>query len=184
MKSYSAKLRDPRWQRKRLELLHSARWKCDECSSEERELNVHHYWYESGKDPWDYPRKCYAVLCDICHNAWHASKLHCDKSIAGLNLLQLDQVHGLIAGLKCAVEHEDYEFGRHSDTMFIASFVRGFWAPHGYQKGLLDECLLQASRGEPFLFSSVVSGVIPDRAEYAYIRCWIDAVTNAEGAYR
>ena len=52
-KTYSEKLKDPRWQKKRLEILDSAGWRCEDCGcglQDGREFHVHHTAYISGKD--------------------------------------------------------------------------------------------------------------------------------------
>ena len=49
--------RDPRWQKKRLEVLERAEWCCEWCGDSERELQVHHGYYEGNKKPWEYPNK-------------------------------------------------------------------------------------------------------------------------------
>jgi 5-methylcytosine-specific restriction endonuclease McrA len=64
--SYSLKLKDPRWQRKRLEILTRDNFTCQECFSTVKELNVHHLVYRR-RDPWDYPNYCYQTLCVECH---------------------------------------------------------------------------------------------------------------------
>jgi 5-methylcytosine-specific restriction endonuclease McrA len=46
MSRYSSMLRDPRWQRKRLKIMESDKWKCSKCGSTKSELNVHHLRYE------------------------------------------------------------------------------------------------------------------------------------------
>jgi len=67
--SYSDKLKDIRWQKKRLQLLEAANWKCTnlKCSTPELQLHVHHRLYRKNADPWDYEDWCYAVLCENCH---------------------------------------------------------------------------------------------------------------------
>jgi hypothetical protein len=65
--SYSEKLRDPRWQKKRLEILERDGWTCRECFDTESTLVVHHRKYLPGKDPWDYPEKLLITLCEGCH---------------------------------------------------------------------------------------------------------------------
>lgn len=67
MKKYSEKLRDPRWQKKRLQILERDNWQCQICKDTESTLHVHHWYYETGKDPWDYPLKSLATLCESCH---------------------------------------------------------------------------------------------------------------------
>ena len=39
---YVEKLKDPRWQRKRLEILQRDDWKCYWCKDDKTTLNVHH----------------------------------------------------------------------------------------------------------------------------------------------
>jgi len=65
--SYAEKLRDPRWQRKRLEALESANWECDHCEESQKTLSVHHKFYVNGREPWDYSIRQLEVLCDDCH---------------------------------------------------------------------------------------------------------------------
>ena len=64
--TYSEKLRSPRWQKKRLEILSRDNWKCQECGNEETNLQVHHVVYRR-VDPWAYPDHLYQTLCDQCH---------------------------------------------------------------------------------------------------------------------
>lgn len=64
---YSKKLKDPRWQKKRLEILERDDWSCQKCSDTESTLVVHHRRYIYGKDPWDYPNYMLVTLCESCH---------------------------------------------------------------------------------------------------------------------
>lgn len=66
-KSYSDLLRDPRWQKKRLEILNAAGFKCEDCGSSDKELQVHHCIYLKDRLPWDYNRNTLMAICDICH---------------------------------------------------------------------------------------------------------------------
>lgn len=71
MANYSDKLKDPRWQKKRLLVLEDNGWTCGICHDTESTLHVHHRLYWKDCDPWDYPDQIYAVLCDQCHEAEH-----------------------------------------------------------------------------------------------------------------
>lgn len=71
MSSYSELLRDPRWQRKRLEALNFADWRCDRCCDAESTLHVHHKRYVKGRAPWEYDLEELAVLCAHCHGVEH-----------------------------------------------------------------------------------------------------------------
>lgn len=64
--TYSQKLRDPRWQKKRLQILERDNWKCCACGNGAQSLQVHHLVYRK-LDPWDYPDDCYQTLCEDCH---------------------------------------------------------------------------------------------------------------------
>lgn len=70
-KTYSEKLRDPRWQKLRLEVMQRDGWRCLRCQSTTNELNVHHLHYERGRAPWEYPPASLETICDPCHAAEH-----------------------------------------------------------------------------------------------------------------
>ena len=71
MSSFSEQYKDPRWQKKRLRILELANWKCERCCRKEKELHVHHLYYESNKKPWEYPDAALVCLCDDCHLKIH-----------------------------------------------------------------------------------------------------------------
>ena len=62
---YSEKLRDPRWQKKRLEIMNRDEFTCQACSDSKSTLNVHHMQYHG--DPWDAPNESLETLCELCH---------------------------------------------------------------------------------------------------------------------
>ena len=164
--------KDPRWQKKRLERFELAGWKCCECSSTKNELNLHHYWYENGRDVWDYPDACFVVLCDGCHESWHAKKSSIDK-VLKFSLSEMDQAHGLLCGLRCATYGTDFAFIPGIDALTATAVIRGFWPPLDYQRLMIDECLKLLSRGKPFTLSRLVSIVIPlDNSDFAFISDW------------
>jgi len=80
--TYSEKLKDPRWQRLRLELMEAAGWMCQECGSLTKTLEIHHIVYLRC-DPWDYPRHLYQVLCCDCHDERQELT---DKAVGALRL--------------------------------------------------------------------------------------------------
>lgn len=63
--TYSEKLRNPKWQKKRLEILQRDNFKCVLCKDDETELHVHHQKYT--KNPWDAPNKDLKTMCKNCH---------------------------------------------------------------------------------------------------------------------
>lgn len=64
---YSKKLKDPRWQKKRLKTLERDGWKCVICECDYRTLHVHHRSYQWNQEPWDAPDSELASICDLCH---------------------------------------------------------------------------------------------------------------------
>ena len=69
MSSYSEKLKDPRWQKKRLEVLERDGWQCQHrlCGDKKSTLFVHHLYYEKGREPWEYPLEAFITFCGRCH---------------------------------------------------------------------------------------------------------------------
>lgn len=65
--NYSEKLKDPRWQKKRLEIFERDSFCCQKCLSEDKTLHVHHKKYQHGKEPWEYDDKWLVTLCEDCH---------------------------------------------------------------------------------------------------------------------
>ena len=65
--SYAEKLKDPRWQKKRLEILERDKWTCKFCGDAEETLHVHHLFYMPKIEPWDIPDGFLLTLCESCH---------------------------------------------------------------------------------------------------------------------
>jgi hypothetical protein len=65
--TYSEKLRHPKWQKKRLEVLNRDGFTCRNCWSGDKTLDVHHLIYLKGRDPWEYPLDHLLTLCHECH---------------------------------------------------------------------------------------------------------------------
>jgi hypothetical protein len=70
--TYSEKLRDPRWQRKRLEIMKRDDFACMNCKSKDKTLVVHHRVYINGREPWEYENHSLETLCEECHNRIHS----------------------------------------------------------------------------------------------------------------
>lgn len=71
--NYSDKLKDPRWQKKRLEILNRDGFKCLACGDTNNTLHVHHCYYVKGRDPWSYGDRALKTLCSQCHDVAHLS---------------------------------------------------------------------------------------------------------------
>lgn len=68
---YTEKRRDPRWQRKRLEVMKRDNFRCVECGTDQATLNVHHLRYVKGAQPWEYENSNLETLCEDCHKQRH-----------------------------------------------------------------------------------------------------------------
>jgi hypothetical protein len=78
--NYPELLKDPRWQRKRLEIFQRDNFTCQICLAADKTLHVHHIKYV-GRYPWETPDKYLLTLCEFCHGQEEAAK--------ELNLLDL-----------------------------------------------------------------------------------------------
>lgn len=64
--NYSEKLKDPRWQKKRLEVLQRDDFRCLLCGDPDSSLHVHHQKYV-GDNPWNAPTMFLRTYCEHCH---------------------------------------------------------------------------------------------------------------------
>lgn len=74
MSTYSERLKDPRWQRKRLEIFERDGFACRVCGDTKKELQVHHIMYLAGLEPWNYPGEVLVTLCVAHHEAEELGK--------------------------------------------------------------------------------------------------------------
>ena len=88
MSNYAQLLRDPRWQRKRLERLQASHWQCELCGDATETLHVHHTFYQRNLEPWGYPDEALKVLCATCHKSWHELRSDIQE---GLNYLSKNE---------------------------------------------------------------------------------------------
>lgn len=70
-KTYWQKLKDPRWQKLRLQVMEANNFCCEMCGDSESTLNVHHKEYLKGHEPWEYETNQLSVLCESCHDCVH-----------------------------------------------------------------------------------------------------------------
>ena len=73
--AYAEERRDPRWQKKRLEIMQRDGFKCFDCGESTNTLAVHHAYYVKGRKCWDYPSFALSTLCADCHAYRHSEKV-------------------------------------------------------------------------------------------------------------
>lgn len=71
MTPYQQLLQHPLWQKKRLEVLDKAGWRCQCCKSDQEQLHAHHIFYRKDAKPWEYEEGEIISLCDECHELEH-----------------------------------------------------------------------------------------------------------------
>lgn len=86
--------KDPRWQRRRLEIMSRSRFHCERCDTEDKTLHVHHKKYFKGRKPWEYDDSELICLCSTCHESCHDLNTFIALSTADL----LDWSHSRIVG--------------------------------------------------------------------------------------
>jgi hypothetical protein len=91
-KTYYEKLQDPRWQRKRLDVMQRAGFACEWCGSRAAALNIHHGWYAKGCEPWDYGEVTLYCLCQPCHERAETLKRELYFEIARIHPREHEQL--------------------------------------------------------------------------------------------
>ncbi len=68
---YAEKLKDPRWQKLRLEVFERDQWTCQHCYQQMEaagNLQVHHKYRQYPPiEPWEYPQEALITYCEKCH---------------------------------------------------------------------------------------------------------------------
>ena len=69
-------------------------------------LHVHHSYYVSGRNPWDYGSEELEVLCSKCHYQRHQDMEDLNTSICG-GIISPDEVIGYVIAKECITAHRD-----------------------------------------------------------------------------
>jgi hypothetical protein len=118
--SYSEKLLDPRWQRKRLEIFNRDNWQCKRCDTTHKTLHVHHKKYESGREPWEYENELLVTLCADCHE--HETLNYNEELNELIDFIKIKLTTNGIFYLSCILGN--YKFERsHDDVVRALDFV-------------------------------------------------------------
>lgn len=100
------KYRDPRWQRRRLEIMQLAGFRCQECGDDSATLNVHHGYYVRGRDPWDYHDHALKCLCEPCHGRYSEAINSLKDEMSRMTLAQLDQAFSFCFRLNATTDRD------------------------------------------------------------------------------
>jgi hypothetical protein len=120
MAGYWEKLKDPRWQRKRLAVFQRAGFECEECGANDKQLHAHHKLYRKNADPWDYQDDELACLCDECHSKAHDLRTRLNEALARLTSLELEFVIGYATACAClSSPHNPCRVGTAEEAMGV-----------------------------------------------------------------
>jgi len=102
--SYSEKLKNPQWQKKRLQIFQRDNWTCQSCGDTTSPLHIHHLKYFR-VDPWEYDDHFLVTYCETCHESEH----HLGQSVRDslIELVKADKIYIRPLGQLCVLI-EDY----------------------------------------------------------------------------
>lgn len=123
-KDYYELLSDPRWQRKRLEIMQRDNFTCQHCGSTDKTLHVHHKYYLTNKFPWDYCNTALITLCDDCHKEEH-NNIEIPYLIGELNKFGFtnkmieDILRGILLQLTSFISVSDIKLAYKEDSHYV-----------------------------------------------------------------
>lgn len=94
--SYAKKLKNPLWQKKRLEVLSRDNFTCKECGSTSDTLNVHHGYYAFKTEPWEYPDETLHSVCETCHKVYEEIKAALYRELGKFSISDLQEVFRIV----------------------------------------------------------------------------------------
>ena len=148
---YLELLRDPRWQRMRLETMNRDGFKCRSCGNDKSTLNVHHRYYVRGRAPWEYDPDTLRTLCEPCHERAELMREALAHSVAQVDERDEHFVLGFIQGISCkrlAMEGRNSIANVMSDEQ-AAGLDLGFGCEKGATKAAVDDSPEREARFKP-----------------------------------
>ncbi len=100
--TYAEQLKHPNWQRRRLEILQRAEFRCESCADADTTLHVHHKIYRKGSKAWEYSDSELEALCERCHEAETLLRRELDEALALLDSSCLETLLGYAKALAIA----------------------------------------------------------------------------------
>ncbi len=123
-KTYSEKLADPRWQKKRLEVLERCEWSCLNCGDSSNQLQVHHLVYERGVEPWDHDNQYLIAVCKNCHEELDDTRSRILKMMAHYPPEFLRDLHDALCNVLEPVHNGTHPYERWTRWMDAANKIR------------------------------------------------------------
>lgn len=92
--TYAQQLKDPRWQKRRLEILSKADFRCVNCDAKDKTLHVHHKIYRKGCLAWEYADEDLESLCEDCHEFETLVRAELNELLGRLSSGEIEQLVG------------------------------------------------------------------------------------------
>lgn len=141
--SYWQQLKDPKWQRRRLEIMQRDEFTCQNCFDSGCTLHVHHKHYVKGRKPWEYLDHELVTLCDRCHDVAHERIGAFRDLLAQLRVAGPfceDEAHALVAGWASVGLDGDFSgYQEGSPSEFLIGRIAGAISKHVYRMSELPE---------------------------------------------
>lgn len=99
----------PEWQKKRLQVLERAGWKCEQCGDADKQMHVHHKRYIKGRKVWEYNLENFEALCGACHEDNHEAKDRINDILAWLPGYMWTEAADVLFGWAGAIPQSDQE---------------------------------------------------------------------------
>ena len=116
--TYAEKLRDPRWQKRRLEIMKRDDFMCRNCGDTEKTLNVDHKVYVKGRDPWDYQDDDLQTLCEDCHSRLGAARKRIAEAVGRMTSFEIVQLEAFLENrtvgneITVIIDEKGFQLGR------------------------------------------------------------------------
>jgi hypothetical protein len=116
---YGAKLSTPEWKKFSQGIRTKRGNYCNSCRRSDIVLNVHHVFYESDREPWEYADDEVVVLCSGCHHQLHEQLKKFRKYVFGKLTPQAFEI--LNGALAVALEKYDGLVFAHALAEFVST---------------------------------------------------------------
>jgi hypothetical protein len=126
---FFAKYKNPRWQKKRLEVMNASGYECESCGDKDSTLNVHHKYYVNGRDPWEYDLNELECLCASCHAQAHEAERNLKVAINQWKLCGFfdpSVLSGFISGLMCINKCANYDMYKPTSFEWFTGFMKAY----------------------------------------------------------
>lgn len=145
MSDFWEQYKRPEWQRKRLEVMEAADFKCENCDSSDKTLNVHHKLYVKGRKVWEYSGDELECLCESCHECVHELRDEMKTLVATLPTYLIDQ----LIGYARVIDAENADGSDDRTPVMVETYEQAVGVSHAI--GFRDRCTAP---------SKIIDGVI------------------------